>query len=198
MRSTPLRFVLAALTATTLVVAVVPENRQGSGRAEAHHKAQTAKQEKKLRPGCRRHYRQAKFVRYTKTRYTQRTRPLTKGQKQQVRHLAFCLANKKKTRWAFQKKRVWRSQFRGKLAYYRLTPYPGPGNTRWAIPWSIVACESGGSWTAYNGSSGARGPYQFLGWNVPWPVNSWSDRLAHHRMAANLYAGGRGRSHWVC
>lgn len=78
----------------------------------------------------------------------------------------------------------------------RYLPYTGPNGTHWAIPWSIVACESGGSWSAYN-PSGARGPYQFLGWNVPWPVTSERDRRKHHKMAASLYAGGSGASHWA-
>jgi hypothetical protein len=77
-----------------------------------------------------------------------------------------------------------------------VTVYEGGGGC-WAIPAEIVACESGYSWSAYN-SSGARGPYQFLGWPVPWPVDSVADKRAHHRMAASLYAGGAGRSHWVC
>jgi len=78
-----------------------------------------------------------------------------------------------------------------------LTPYDCASAGRWAIPCAIVACESGYSWGAYN-PSGARGPYQFLGWNVPWPVRTLADQLAHHRMAARLYADGAGRSHWVC
>lgn len=78
-----------------------------------------------------------------------------------------------------------------------LTPYPGPNGTRWAIPWSIVACESGGSWSAAN-PSGAIGPYQLLGHGAPWPVTSESDKMAHHRIASALWAGGAGRSAWVC
>jgi hypothetical protein len=79
-----------------------------------------------------------------------------------------------------------------------LTPYDCGSNGRYAIPCAIVACESGFSWNALNASSGARGPYQFLGWRVPWPVRTDADKLAHHRMAARLYAGGTGRSNWVC
>ena len=78
-----------------------------------------------------------------------------------------------------------------------LTPYPGPNGTHWAIPYSIVACESGGSWTAAN-PSGAIGPYQLLGHGAPWPVTSEADKLAHHRIAAALWNGGAGRSNWVC
>lgn len=69
---------------------------------------------------------------------------------------------------------------------------------RWAIPCHIISCESGGSWNATNkGGSGAIGPYQFLGWPVPWPINSEADKLAHHRMAAKLWQGGAGRGHWA-
>ena len=55
-----------------------------------------------------------------------------------------------------------------------------------AVPCYIVACETGGSysWSTYNPSSNARGPYQFVGWRVPWPVRSFRDRLAHHIQAA--------------
>lgn len=62
----------------------------------------------------------------------------------------------------------------------------------WAIPCYIIECESHFSWSAYN-PSGARGAYQFLGWPVPWPVRSFRDKLAHHRMAAAL-----SLSNWVC
>lgn len=78
-----------------------------------------------------------------------------------------------------------------------LTPYPGPNGTRWAIPWSIVNCESHGRWDAYN-PSGASGPYQLLGWGAPMPANTPARRLAHHRIAARVWAGGAGRSNWVC
>lgn len=63
-----------------------------------------------------------------------------------------------------------------------------------AIPCSVVSCESGYSWSAEN-PSGARGPYQFLGWSVPWPVRSFAHKLAHHRMAAYLWADSP--SHWA-
>jgi len=65
----------------------------------------------------------------------------------------------------------------------------------WAIPAHIDSFESGGSWTAYN-SSGARGPYQFVGWPVPWPVTTFAEAQQHHAMAAKLWAGGSGAGHW--
>lgn len=82
-------------------------------------------------------------------------------------------------------------------AVRQVTPYPGPNGTWWAIPWQIVACESGGNWNAAN-PSGAVGPYQLLGWGAPYPVTSQADKLAHHRIAARVWAGGAGRSNWVC
>lgn len=78
-----------------------------------------------------------------------------------------------------------------------LTPYPGPNGTYWAIPWRIVACESGGSWSAYN-PSGASGPYQLLGHGAPMPADTPEKRLLHHKIAANLWDGGAGASQWVC
>ncbi len=81
----------------------------------------------------------------------------------------------------------------------KLTPYRC-ATGRWAIPCSIIACESGGRWWVEN-SIGAKGPYQFLGKRVinryHWPVRNLSDRLAHHRLASNLWQGGNGRSHWA-
>lgn len=78
----------------------------------------------------------------------------------------------------------------------RIAPYDCGVHGHFAVPCGIVARESRYSWSAYNSSSGALGPYQFLGWRVPWPVRSAADRLAHHRMAARLWAGGAGASHW--
>jgi hypothetical protein len=81
-------------------------------------------------------------------------------------------------------------------AIRRLTPYRCSFG-RSAIPCYVVMCESGGRWNAWN-PSGAIGPYQLLGWGAPWPVRTRADRLAHHRIAARLWNGGRGASNWVC
>lgn len=80
-----------------------------------------------------------------------------------------------------------------------IAPYPG-GGTWWAIPYYIVYCESGtsGLWSAYN-PSGAAGAYQIMAeHDRPFPVTSWADKMAHHRIAAALYAGGAGAGNWVC
>jgi hypothetical protein len=77
-------------------------------------------------------------------------------------------------------------------------PNPHPqGAGCWVIPSSIVSCESGGSWNAAN-PSGAVGPYQLLGWGAPFPVRSQAQAMQHHAIATRVWAGGSGRSNWVC
>jgi hypothetical protein len=100
---------------------------------------------------------------------------------------------------AYREKRAEKfSEYRkDRLFQAKYLPYSGPGKTHWAIPYYIVACESGGNWNAYN-PSGASGPYQLLGWGAPMPVNSEADKRAHHKIAARLWRGGAGASHWVC
>lgn len=71
----------------------------------------------------------------------------------------------------------------------RITPYG-----KWAIPWPIVRCESGGSWGARN-ASGAEGPYQLLGHGQPWPVRTLADKIRHHEIALSLWRSS-GSSPW--
>jgi hypothetical protein len=71
------------------------------------------------------------------------------------------------------------------------TPYAGGGSC-WAIPYEIVACESGGDYGAYN-PSGASGAYQLM------PEHGCGTSAAEQdACAAELWAGGAGRSNWVC
>lgn len=86
----------------------------------------------------------------------------------------------------------------------RFTPYfMGEPGFQWsAIPPYIVECETRGyyghsRWRAAN-PSGAVGPYQLLGKGAPFPVAGQADKRAHHRIAASLWSGGAGASHWVC
>lgn len=93
-------------------------------------------------------------------------------------------------------------RFRMYRRYRQVAPYRGLSEgdpwLKWlAVPAYVVACETRGywghgRWRARN-PSGAIGPYQFLDWPVPWPVDSVRDKLAHHRMAASL-----GLSNWSC
>lgn len=88
----------------------------------------------------------------------------------------------------------------------RLTPYRCQtvvGIFRSAKPCWVITQESAmvrmGPWRALNTWTGgvpcaqrACGPYQFLGWNVPWPVivksryETLKRKLAHHRQAARM------------
>lgn len=102
-------------------------------------------------------------------------------------------ANRKAMQRRWQRKRRAYGRYR---ALRLVAPYPG-GGTWWAIPWYIVACESGGDWGAYN-PSGALGPYQLLGWGAPYPATTWHAKMANHRIAAQVYAGGAGAGNWVC
>jgi hypothetical protein len=97
-------------------------------------------------------------------------------------------------------KRTWqrdRQRFGRHRAFRLIAPYPG-GGTYWAIPYYIVYCESRGEWTAYN-PSGAAGPYQIMAeWGRPYPAVTWTQKMANHRIAAEIYAGGAGASNWAC
>ncbi len=91
-----------------------------------------------------------------------------------------------------KRQRVWI-----KKEIRKVTPYSCSFG-RAATPCYIVACESHGSWSAYN-SSGAAGRYQIMPeWGRPWPIRSEADKLAHHRIAHRIYNGGAGASNWVC
>jgi hypothetical protein len=101
-----------------------------------------------------------------------------------------------KERWR-NERRVFLKHRVYMLKLEALTPYQCGAVGRFAIPCYVVACESRYSWDAYN-PSGALGPYQLLGWGAPFPVTSRADRLAHHRIARELWAGGAGAGNWVC
>lgn len=69
------------------------------------------------------------------------------------------------------------------------TPYEGGGSC-WAIPYYIVECESGGSYTASN-PSGATGAYQLM-------IGGGGDPASQDAAAAALWNGGAGASNWTC
>lgn len=70
-----------------------------------------------------------------------------------------------------------------------VTPYAGGGRC-WAIPYEIIVCESGGDFSAYN-PSGASGAYQLM-------IGGQGTPAEQDAAAAELWAGGAGRSNWVC
>lgn len=100
-------------------------------------------------------------------------------------------------RWC-QRHRACRARVAYRRALRRVAPYRGPHGTRWAIPWYVIACESHGNWDAYN-PSGAAGPYQLMPmWGAPYPARTRAQKLANHRIAARLWAGGSGAHNWEC
>jgi peptidoglycan hydrolase CwlO-like protein len=77
----------------------------------------------------------------------------------------------------------------------------GPGGP-WAVPWTIVQCESGGQNLPPN-HAGASGYYQMLpstwrGLGGSTPQAYQASKAEQDRLAARLWAGGAGARNWVC
>lgn len=70
------------------------------------------------------------------------------------------------------------------------TPYAGGGQC-WAIPYSIVQCESGGQNVPNSQGSGANGYYQLM-------VGGTGSRAQQDAAAHALWNGGAGASNWTC
>ena len=82
----------------------------------------------------------------------------------------------------------------------RISANPAYAGGRWAIPASIVMCESGGDYNAINHSgSGARGAYQLMPstYYANGGDGSWSP-ADQDRVAARVWNGGAGRGQWAC
>lgn len=144
--------------------------------------------ESKAMADCPRLYTQAQHGSFARRAYS---RPkITKAAQKRVLRLRSCQHSLTAGRNAKKLTRVLRARYKLRRS---LTPYNCGSHGMFAIPCPIIACESGFSWKAYN-PSGATGPYQLLGKGV-----SLNDPpIVHHRVAAALYAGGAGASHWVC
>ncbi len=72
-----------------------------------------------------------------------------------------------------------------------------------AIPTSVVMCESGGNYNALNPSSGAGGAYQMLpstyqGLGGKYGSPNTAPKWEQDRLAAKLWAGGNGAGNWEC
>jgi predicted nucleic acid-binding Zn-ribbon protein len=73
----------------------------------------------------------------------------------------------------------------------------------YAIPQSIVMCESSGNYNALNPSSGAGGAYQFLpdtykGLGGRYKAPQVAPKWEQDQLAAKLWNGGAGRGNWEC
>lgn len=84
--------------------------------------------------------------------------------------------------------------------------YPDAGSLGaaggWAIPWSVVNCESGGRNTGPN-QIGASGYYQIIpstwrGAGGRGPAAHLAPKSEQDRIARQLWNGGLGASNWVC
>jgi hypothetical protein len=145
---------------------------------------------------CKTKYDRADFHRIAKRAYDGRE-AATRHERRTLARVIRCQSRPRASaRLIAGHQRRYRRRHVGRLELRRVAPYDCGAHGRFAVPCGIVWRESHYSWNAYNSASGALGPYQFLGWRVPWPVRSTADRLAHHRMAARLWAGGAGASHW--
>jgi hypothetical protein len=197
------KLVLAATTAAFFIPgAVAAQEEQPAPQPEPQAQAQQAPQQavvKPLRNNCGRLFTQKTFLKYAQKVYW-RTR-VTKRAGKRMKQMVRCQHSPKAERKMRMVRRMLKAERTKRLRIARmarsLTPYNCGSNGWWAIPCSIIACESGFSWSAYN-PSGASGPYQLLGWGAPMPADTPAKKLRHHQIAARLWNGGAGRSHWVC
>lgn len=193
-----MRRIAAVLVVIATAILLIPTSgaskKAGPATAQEVPPAETPQdRDPRLRNGCDRLYTQRQFKRYSRAVY--RRDQISRKAKLHVISMMRCQHSPKAERKMRTFRRQQASERRQRIAVARITPYGPCYGGRWAIPCSIVGCESGGSWSAYN-PSGARGPYQFLGKPDPWPANTPAKRLRHHQIAAGLWAGGRGAGHW--
>lgn len=139
--------------------------------------------------------KQTKFRSYAKAVYQRQK--IRKRARRKMDVMRGCASSRKASRNMLRFQREQSADRRYRVQVSSLTPFQCSFG-RFAIPCGIVACESlsSGLWSAAN-PSGAIGPYQLLGHGAPWPVRTAADRLAHHRIARNLYLS-QGSGPWVC
>jgi len=82
------------------------------------------------------------------------------------------------------------------------TGVPSTGSDGWAIPYSVVLCESGGQNLPPNGA-GASGYYQiepatWKGYGGTGPAAYLASKAEQDAVAAKIWNGGAGASNWTC
>ena len=101
----------------------------------------------------------------------------------------------------------WTSQIQALQAATRQGGSAGQTIGKWlgdfAIPNSVVMCESGGNYRAKNPSSGAGGAYQFLpetykGLGGRYAAPEQAPKWEQDQLAEKLWAGGQGAGNWEC
>jgi predicted nucleic acid-binding Zn-ribbon protein len=101
--------------------------------------------------------------------------------------------------WTAQVAALQRATGQGGSAGQTVTQWFGD----FAIPQSIVMCESGGNYGAVNPTSGAGGAYQMLpstyqGLGGKYAAPQLAPKWEQDRLAAKLWAGGQGAGNWEC
>lgn len=204
MRHLPTRLLLAALTVAICIVTLVP-GFTAEGQTDQQYVVPV-----KPKPtfwqanGCKSPYSR-KMFNIVATSAFQGHGPYTRHEREIVQRVVRCQHTARSHRIVKRQLRQYKRRHVIRVRKHNqqvtemrsLLPYDCGSHGRWAIPCNIIACESGFSWSAYN-PSGASGPYQLLGHGAPMPADTPEKRMQHHRIAAALWAGGAGRSQWVC
>jgi hypothetical protein len=147
-------------------------------------------------PNCEGHFDRGDWHRQARVVYSGQREPSTRQRAKLA--LRFRCQARPRSRLILRRHELrYRRHHLQRLELIRLTPYDCGAIGRFAVPCWIIMRESRGRWGAANTASTAVGPYQMLDLHGrPWPIRSAADRLAHHRIAAHLWAGGAGCSHW--
>ena len=175
----------AAQTVTETTTINSPGDRSCDGKEAAHH---VMRARAIIRNG------------YDKSRYPDET-PMTGSEKHALYLHKFCVLVPDLRRKIEHYRNRIADKYRRGLEHATepsgwCSPTPiASGGGCWEIPVGCVMSESGGSWGAAN-PSGAVGPYQLLGHGAPFPVTTYDQAQAHHRIAAGLYASS-GLAPWV-
>lgn len=202
MHMTKLRLLLVAFIAVVAIFAATNSSAQTpptptpSGQEASQPVAEASYWEKN---GCKTFVGQSKYRKTLKRvfRYSIidgdfRAAPTKKKARAHLVEMRRCAHSAKARKNMVKATRAQRKQYSWVAYIDAITVYG-----KWAIPYSIVTCESHGSWYAQN-PSGATGPYQLLGWGAPYPATTPWAQAQNHIIAARVWAGGRGRSNWVC
>lgn len=133
---------------------------------------------------------------YALSRWQDRT-PITDSERRSLKDHKFCLKRSKARASIADYRASKASRFRSYRRIRLLTPYYG-GGSWWAIPWYVVACESGGDWGAVNPSSGAFSPYQLLPSTYAGVCKRCDRSREDIHLAASRVWARSGGSEWVC
>lgn len=180
---------IAVMAIVIMAFLVVP----ATATADVHHI--------KKDDGCQQHFRVTQYrsvlrKAFAHDRWRDRT-PLKKTDLAKLKEMRTCAFNPKVRKGMSKARSSYKQGFYQYRHYRRVLDHYTPYG-KWAIPGYIVECESGGNWNAYNSSSGAFGPYQFLSSSyAAWCHECDRSHLDQHKAAYDYYRAA-GASPWVC